>query len=195
MEVYNRIIELIDLNLIFCLIPIILTLILVELFFKNRFETRKTLNLIRWVIIIYTIVTFTIYLIGMVVDPDEYAFLNRATGPYAWAYWIMFCSALILPLTLLIKKIASKFWYVLLVAFGMKSGMYFERFVIIVTSFHRDYLPRNGNTKLENGNSELIDLFSYAIGMLFLQGVIITILTLGIFEIIKKKKNSAQQRV
>ncbi|WP_407557786.1 hypothetical protein [Winogradskyella sp. 4-2091] len=183
MELYKSIIEMVDANLIHCLIPIIMTLTLVELFFKNRFETKKTLNLIRWTIIIYTIVTFTFYLIGMAMNPDEYAFINRATGPYALAYWIMFLSALILPLTLLIKKLASKFWYVLLVAFGMKSGMYLERFVIIVTSFHRDYLP-------ENENFELIDLFSFRIGMIILQGVIMTILTLVILEIKKIVQNT-----
>jgi hypothetical protein len=124
----------------------------------------------------------------MALNPDKYAFINRATGPYAWAYWIMLLSSLILPFTLLSKKLAAKFWYVLLVAFAMKIGMYFERFVIIVTSFHRDYLTGNGNAELENGNTELIDLFAFGIGMIFLQGLIITILTLGIFEIIKRKK-------
>ena len=190
MELYKRIVAIFDANLIYCLIPIILTLIFVELIFKNRFETKKVLNLIRWTIIFYTIITWTFYLIGMAKteNPEEYAFINRATGPYAWAYWIMFVSAIILPLTLFIKKLASKFWYVILVAFGMKSGMYFERFVIIVTSFHRDYLPGNRNTELENGNVELIDLFALSIGTLFFQGVILTILTLGIFEIIKRKK-------
>lgn len=188
MEVYKRIIEIIDANLIFCLIPIILTLVIVELFFKNRFETRKVLILIRWIIIIYTIITFTFYLIGMAKNPDEHAFINRATGPYAWAYWIMFLGALILPLTLFFKKLASKFWYVLLVAFGMKIGVYFERFVIVVTSFHRDYLPRNADSELENRNIELIDLFSFGIGMITLQGIIIAILTLGMFEILKRKK-------
>src|SRR5690606_6793177 len=181
MELYKRIIEIIDANLIYCLIPMVLTLMLVELFFKSRFETKKALNLIRWTIIIYTIVTFTFYLIGMAINPDEYAFINRATGPYAWAYWVMFLSALILPLTLFIKKLASKFWYVLLVAFGMKSGMYFERFLIITTSFHRDY-------QTENGNAGLLESISFGIGMLFLQGIIITMLTLGILEIIKRKK-------
>ena len=181
MELYKRIIEIIDANLIFCLIPIILTLILVELFFKNRFETKKTLNLICWTIIIYTIITWIFYLIGMALNPEEYAFINRATGPYAITYWLMFLSALILPFTLLIKKLASKFWYVLLVAFAMKIGMYFERFVIITTSFHRDY-------QTENGNTELIDSLSFGIGMIFLQGIIITILTLGVFELIKRKK-------
>jgi len=195
MEIYKRIIEIIDANLIYCLIPIILTLILVELIFKNRFETKKVLNLIRWIIIFYTIITWTFYLIGMAMaeNPKEYAFINRATGPYAWAYWMMFLSALVLPFTLLIKKLASKFWYVLLVAFAMKIGMYFERFIIIVTSFHRDYLPGNGDAVKENRNVELIDLFAFGIGMIFLQGIIIAILTLGIFEIIKKKENYAQK--
>lgn len=68
----------------------------------------------------------------------------------------------------------------------MKIGMYLERFVIIVTSFHRDYLPKNGKSALENRNVELIDLFVYGIGMIALQGVIIAILTLGIFEIVKR---------
>ena len=183
MELYKRIIEIVDTNLIHCFIPIILSLILAELIFKNRFETKKVLNLIRWTIISYTIITWTYYLIGMATtdNSDEYAFLNRATGPYAWAYWIMLLSALILPLTLFIKKLASKFWYVLLVAFGMKSGMYFERFVIITTSFHRDY-------QTENGNDGLIETISYGIGIFFIQGIIITMLTLGIFEIIKRKK-------
>tara|TARA_R110002126_G_scaffold290629_1_gene448042 strand:+ start:68 stop:652 length:585 start_codon:yes stop_codon:yes gene_type:complete len=181
MELYKRIIEIVDANLIHCLIPIILTLMFVELIFKNRFETKKALNLIGWTIIIYTIVTFTFYLIGMAMNPDEYAFINRATGPYAIAYWIMFFGALILPLTLFIKKLASKFWYVILVAFGMKSGMYFERFVIITTSFHRDY-------QTENGNAGLMESISYGIGIFFIQGIIIAMLTLGIFEIIKRKK-------
>ena len=109
MELYKRIIEIIDANLIFCLIPIILTLILVELFFKNRFETKKTLNLICWTIIIYTIITWTFYLIGMALNPEEYAFINRATGPYAITYWLMFLSALILPFTLLIKNWRQNF--------------------------------------------------------------------------------------
>jgi hypothetical protein len=117
----------------------------------------------------------------MALHPKESAFINRTTGPYKIAYWIMFLSALVLPFTLLIKKLASKFWYVLLVAFCMKIGIYFERFVIISTSFHRDY-------QTENGNAEFTESISFGIGMLFLQGIIIAMLTLGIFEITKRRK-------
>ncbi|WP_223033400.1 hypothetical protein [Hanstruepera marina] len=144
---------------------------LTEFFFKNKFETKKALNVIRWTIILYTLATYPFYLIGMILNPDEYAFIHRATGPYAWAYWLLFLSALIFPLTLLIQKLASRFWFVLFVAFIMKAGVYFERFVIITTRFHRDYLTGNGDI-------ELTDLFTFGLGMQFLQGAIIAVLIL-----------------
>jgi hypothetical protein len=181
MELYKRVIDIIDANIIYCLVPIILTLMFIEFFFKNQYETKKVLNLVRWTIIIYTIITSIVYLIGMIINPNEYTFISRATGPYAWAYWIMFLSTLILPFSLLIKKLARKFWYVLLVAFGMKSGMYFERFVIITTSYHRDYL-------LENENTDFINSFSFGIGMVFLQGIIITLILLKLFDLQNYKK-------
>lgn len=187
MELYNRVIELIDANLISCLGPIILTLILIEFFFKSRFETKKTLNLIRWTIIIYTLVTWIYSLIEMN-NTNNSVFINRMAGPYAWAYWMMIISSLILPFTLLVKKLASNFWYVLFISFAMKIGMSFERFVIIITSFHRDYLPGSSSAGLGNVNTELIKLFSFGIGIMFLQGLTITILTLGILELIKRKK-------
>ncbi len=167
----------IDVNLIYALIPIILTLILIEFFFKNRFETKKTLNLVRWVIIIYTLIT----LIGFLQNPEAFAFANRTIGTYAVAYWILLLSALILPFTLLNNRLGSKFWYVLLIAFCIKTGVYYERFVINATSFHRDYLT-------ESGNPDFTNSFLFGIAMLFLQGVIIAVLVLGVFELIKNGK-------
>lgn len=184
MEFYKQFLEIVDANLIYCLVPIILTLILVELILKNRFETKKMLNLIRWTIIIYTITTVTFYLIEITLKPGEQTFINRTTGSYSWAYWLMLLSAMILPFSLLMKKLRTNFWYVLLVAFCMKIGSYFERFVIITTSLHRDYLP-------DSRNNEFTYSILYNIGMVFLQGIIIVILTLGVFEMIKKKKNCA----
>jgi hypothetical protein len=181
MESYKRVSEIIDVNLIYCLIPIILTLILVELIFKNRFETKKVLNIVRWTIIIYTIITWTITLFGIILDPTDSIVVNRATGPYKIAYWIMFFSALILPFSLLVKRLGAKFWYVLIVAFCMKMGVYFERYVIISTSFHRDYLP-------ENANPDYMGLLLFGVGLIFLQGIVIALLALGLLEMIKRKK-------
>lgn len=126
MEFYKRFIEIVDANLIYCLIPIIVTLILAELIFKNRFETKKILNLIRWIIIVYSIITWTIAVLGITIDPDDTTFINRATETYKIAYWIMLFSTLILPFTLIVKKLATKFWYVLLIAFCMKNWKLFR---------------------------------------------------------------------
>lgn len=184
MEFYKRFIEIVDANLIYCLIPIILTLIIVELIFKNRFETKKTLNLIRWTIVIYAIITWAITISGIANYSNDSTFVNRATGPYKFAYWTMLFSGLILPFTLVIKKLATKFWYVIFVAFCLKIGSYFERFVIITTGISNDYSS-------ENRNNEFTDAILYIIGMVLLQGMVIAILTLLVFELTQNKKNCA----
>lgn len=173
---YDKIIKIVDANLILCLIPMIFTLILIELMFKNIFSTKKVLRIISWIILIYTLVIFLYFIIGFTVSPNEFSFIHRATGPYKTMYWIMFFSATIFPLTLLIKRLSSNFWYVLLVAFLMKVGVYFEHFVIVTTSIHRDYGP-------ENQTSDLLNLWTYGILMVVLQGFVIVTLTLGILKI------------
>ncbi len=180
MELFCRFLKIIDVNLIYCLIPIILTLFFVELFFKNRFETRKALNLIRWTIISYTIMTLIHFLIGIFTQGDEYVFITRPNGSYKIAYLISLSFALFLPFTLMVKSLWTKFGYILLVAFLMKAGFYFERYVIIVTSLHEDYLPQNESFQFVNS-------LLFGIGMIFLQGLIITIIILGLFEILKRK--------
>lgn len=181
MEVYNRIISLVDSNLIYCLVPMILALILIRLIFKDKYPTKKALNLIRWTIIGYTIVTLLYFLIGMSFYSEDFAFTNRATGPYKYMYWFMLLCTSVLPFTLLNKKISSSFWYVLLIAFFMKVGVYFERFVLLTPSVHRDYVP---NGRMTNITDSLI----YGISVFFLQGFIISLLILGILKIIERKK-------
>lgn len=182
MDLYEQIIRIVDANIIFCLLPCILTLMLIKLLFKNKLKTDKALNIIRWFIIGYYLITTTHYIIGMIFSPEEYAFINRATGHYWWTYWFMFICAIVLPFTLLIKKLASKYLYVLLIAFCIKIGFYFERFVIIVTSIHRDYLPPAEET------SGWIPTIVCIFLVMFLQGFILAILLLGIVELVERIK-------
>lgn len=72
---------------------------------------------------------------------EQYVFMNRATGPYAWAYWIMVSCNVISPQLLWFKAIRSNLVMVFILSLVVNVGMWFERFVIIVTSLHRDYLP------------------------------------------------------
>jgi len=77
-------------------------------------------------------------------NPYElYAFKNRAFGPYWWAYWIMLSCNVISPQFFWFKKIRTNIVLVFILSIFVNIGMWFERFVIIVTSLHRDYLPSN----------------------------------------------------
>jgi Ni/Fe-hydrogenase subunit HybB-like protein len=75
------------------------------------------------------------------VEYEQYAFMNRAFGPYAWAYWIMMTCNVITPQLFWFKKIRTNLVAVFIISIFVNIGMWFERFVIIVTSLHRDFLP------------------------------------------------------
>lgn len=72
---------------------------------------------------------------------EQYAFANRAFGPYWWAYWIMMSCNLIFPQLFWFKKIRRSVPIMFAISITTNIGMWFERFVIVVTSLHRDYLP------------------------------------------------------
>ncbi len=72
---------------------------------------------------------------------ERYAFINRAIGPYAWAYWTMVSCNVIFPQILWFKKMRYNLTVVFIISIIVNIGMWFERFVIITTSLHRDFLP------------------------------------------------------
>ena len=72
---------------------------------------------------------------------EQFAFLNRAAGPMGWSYWIMVSCNVLVPQLLWWKKIRTTIGAVFLISIIVNIGMWFERFVIIVTSLHRDFLP------------------------------------------------------
>jgi Ni/Fe-hydrogenase subunit HybB-like protein len=75
------------------------------------------------------------------VEYEGYAFYNRVSGPYAWAYWSMMTCNVISPQLFWIKKIRMSIVATFVLSIVVNIGMWFERFVIIVTSLHRDYIP------------------------------------------------------
>jgi molybdopterin-containing oxidoreductase family membrane subunit len=72
---------------------------------------------------------------------EQFAFVNRATGPYAWAYWIMVSCNVLTPQVFWFKKARVSMPVLFVVSILVNVGMWFERFVIVVTSLHRDFLP------------------------------------------------------
>ncbi len=72
---------------------------------------------------------------------ESFAFVNRALGPYAWAYWIMVSCNVVAPQLFWSKRLRRNLWVMWLVAVLINVGMWFERFVIVVSSLSRDFLP------------------------------------------------------
>jgi len=75
------------------------------------------------------------------VPAEQYAFINRATGPYWWAYVTMMTANVVSPQVFWIKKIRTSIVATFILSIIVNIGMWFERFVIVVTSLHRDFLP------------------------------------------------------
>jgi len=75
------------------------------------------------------------------VEYESYAFINRFSGPYSLAYWTMMTCNVISPQLFWIKKIRRSLIATFVLSIVVNIGMWFERYVIIVTSLHRDYLP------------------------------------------------------
>jgi molybdopterin-containing oxidoreductase family membrane subunit len=72
---------------------------------------------------------------------EKFTFVNRATGPYWWAYWTMITCNVLSPQLFWAKRMRTSVPVVFLVSVLVTIGMWFERFVIITTSLHRTFLP------------------------------------------------------
>jgi len=67
--------------------------------------------------------------------------LRTLTGPYVWAYWIMMFCNVVSPQLFWFEKCRRNLWVVMAVSMCVNIGMWFERFVIIVTTLPRMWLP------------------------------------------------------
>ncbi len=110
---------------------------LTRLFFKH------SIHLVRFIAILYAL-----YLILHYISHYDYSLVeNRATGTYAWAYWYMFLRPFIVILLihlLWLKKFYNKGFYnftliLLILIVHFFNGANLERYIIIISSIHRDY--------------------------------------------------------
>ncbi|HEY1498040.1 MAG TPA: NrfD/PsrC family molybdoenzyme membrane anchor subunit [Acidobacteriaceae bacterium] len=71
---------------------------------------------------------------------------NRMFGPMGWSYWVLITCNIALPQLMWIRKFRSNVGLMFLMSLIVNTGMWFERFVIVVTSLTRDYLPSSWGT-------------------------------------------------
>jgi molybdopterin-containing oxidoreductase family membrane subunit len=68
-------------------------------------------------------------------------FKYRIAGPYGWSYWLMMTCNVVSPQLFWFKKLRRSVMFTFIMSIVVNIGMWFERFVIIVSSLYRDYLP------------------------------------------------------
>tara|TARA_R110002050_G_scaffold138408_1_gene262153 strand:- start:54 stop:608 length:555 start_codon:yes stop_codon:yes gene_type:complete len=166
---YAELVSLIGHNLIRGIFISVILLIIVKMLFKRKLETEISLRIIKWIIIIYSFAALTSYSLLFIFPHEEkYAFLERANGPYSWAYWLMLFANCIIPLILLNKRIGKNIYIILCITIFMNIGWVFESFVIHMTSMHRDYISDNFNPYLPSKGETRILIQGFVIGLISL---------------------------
>jgi Ni/Fe-hydrogenase subunit HybB-like protein len=72
---------------------------------------------------------------------EKYMTLNRFRGPYAPAYWVLIGCNILTPQALWARSVRTNVLALWLISIIVNIGMWLERFVIVVTSLHRDFMP------------------------------------------------------
>jgi molybdopterin-containing oxidoreductase family membrane subunit len=72
---------------------------------------------------------------------ERFMIYNRMTGPYAWSYWLLILCNVLAPQLIWFKRFRTNLVVLFIMSIIVSIGMWLERFVIIVTSLHRDFLP------------------------------------------------------
>lgn len=72
---------------------------------------------------------------------EQYMMANRAFGPYGWVFWALMLLNVLIPQALWSKRVRTNLVALFFVALSVNIGMWVERFVIVITSLHRDFDP------------------------------------------------------
>ena len=72
---------------------------------------------------------------------EGFMLMNRMIGPYAVYYWALILCNVVIPQLLWFKQIRTNVPMLFVISLIVNVGMWLERFVIIVLSLHRDFLP------------------------------------------------------
>jgi Ni/Fe-hydrogenase subunit HybB-like protein len=72
---------------------------------------------------------------------DRFSLLNRMTGPYAFFYWMLIACNIVIPQSLWSSRVRSSVPALFVISLIVNVGMWLERFVIVMISLHRDFLP------------------------------------------------------
>jgi len=72
---------------------------------------------------------------------ERFMMFNRLEGPYKHMYWLLLFCNLVAPQVFWFRKVRQSVPWLFVVAMIVNVGMWLERYIIVVVSLHRDYLP------------------------------------------------------
>ncbi len=98
---------------------------------------------------------------------EQFTFVNRAFGPLWWSYWIMISCNVISPQIFWSKKMRTNPVALWIVSIFVNIGMWFERYVIVMTSLHRDFLPSSWDLYIFTIHDYLIMIGSFGLFFTF----------------------------
>ncbi len=107
----------------------------------NHLQNMAKLILATSLIIAYAYCT-ELFMAWYAGNPFEmFAFKNRLVGPYGWCFATMVVCNVLLPQLFWFRWFRTTPWVLFLLSICVNIGMFFERFVIVTTTLHRDFLP------------------------------------------------------
>lgn len=182
MFLLQKIIEIIDNQIIRYLLPLILSLQIIEFIYRGRYETKKVLQIVSAVLVGFALLQW-IELSVPIYEQGFGIFTNSsASEQYDSIYLTLQICALVLPFLLLINGASQRFWIVLLLAFCSKLGLYMEFFIIYTTTLGRAISTKDFSA---GPLFFLLPLIFLAVGM------VMAIASLGFFEEWKKQNKKS----
>jgi len=124
-----------------------------EVFQLKQYVTMKHLENMALVILLTGMMVSFAYTMEFVMawysgnEMEQYVFMNRlgiigdVKSDYAWSFWIMFTCNVVSPHFMWFKKLRTNLTVLFIISIVVNIGMWFERYVIVVTSLNRDYIP------------------------------------------------------
>jgi Ni/Fe-hydrogenase subunit HybB-like protein len=108
----------------------------------RHLENMAKVTLVTGLIVVYGYAMEAFYAWYSANAYEKFMIWNRAWhGPYAWSYWLLILCNGVVPQSLWFKRLRTNTTWLFIMALVVSVGMWLERFVIVVTSLHRDFLP------------------------------------------------------
>jgi Ni/Fe-hydrogenase subunit HybB-like protein len=133
----------------------VLTIMIIarKVFKYEDFVTKGHIDAIARILTFISLVMGTAYMTELFMawysgtEYEMFTFMkNRVTGTYTFAYWTMITCNAFIPQLFWFKKIRNNLTIVFILSLFINTGMWFERYVIVVTSLSKDFLPSSWAT-------------------------------------------------